>query len=398
MSETRPKPFLLQKTVLAGLCYSALCLGLLAHSRHERLALLEPMRSALVRELLSTERPPADVLFLGSSRTARAVIPEAFEQRYEELTGERIRALNLAMLGKAKHINYLTLVEYLSVFPPPKAVFLEVGSIDHAEHPHEITARFMNLADILRVLGRMPYRTRSYERSQELILDPPDNAFDSFFLLLERGFTNVDLAMEGLGRGPEDEIFALYCRGKNAWAGLLGGAGAGRSRLEAALEGFKSPYTGDVVLTSVADLSQQIRDQGWYRVKATSSLYQKGKKQVDEWQDAPVGNPNFQRMRLPIDYRAPGRYAATFLYTDTFVSLCRKHGIRLIQMEIPGFWEEAMSGSQVAYYRRKAELYQPPDWTIYVKENYADVNHLDEDGAAKFTRALAQLLAKPPHR
>ncbi len=398
MSDTRPKPFLLQKTVLAGLCYVALCLGLLAHSRHERLSLVQPTRSALVREMLCPEQPPADVLFLGSSRTARGAIPEVFEQRYEELTGERVRALNLATLGRSKHINYLTLVEYLSAFPPPKAVFLEVGQLDRTEHAHDLTARFMSPADVLRVLWRAPYRARTRERSQELTANPPGNAFDSFFLYLERCFANVDLAMEGLGRGPEDEAFALYCRARNAWAGLLGGAGAGRSRFEAAFEGLQSPYASEVIESSDADLSQQIRDRGWYQVKTTGNYYQKGKAHLDEWDRTLNGDSAFRRTKMPVDYTLPGRYLATILYTKAFVDLCQRHGIRLIQVEIPGFLDDAMSNSQIAYYRRKGELYQPPDRVVLAKENFADVNHLDEEGAKKFTRALAQLLAKPPRR
>ena len=64
---------LASKTARVGLIYASLCGLLLWASLRERLSLAADWRYAALRELMLEEAPAPDVIFLGSSRTARGL-------------------------------------------------------------------------------------------------------------------------------------------------------------------------------------------------------------------------------------------------------------------------------------------------------------------------------------
>ena len=100
------------KTVRLALWYILLCGAAFAWSRNERYSLCPDWRFAALRELMKPWQPPPDVLFLGSSRTARGIAPIVFEETLRAAGTER-RAFNLAVSGTPRHVNYLQLVDYL---------------------------------------------------------------------------------------------------------------------------------------------------------------------------------------------------------------------------------------------------------------------------------------------
>ena len=153
---------LTSKTARVGLLYAAFCAAAYGLSQSQLLGLCSDARHAVVRELV---RGPEDyeVLFIGSSQTARGVIPGTFDARASKIAGRPVRSLNLSTLGNARHIAFITLQKWLAHHEAPKVLFVECGVLsDLPEYPHETLPRFTNAGDALRGIAEQPYVARDH--------------------------------------------------------------------------------------------------------------------------------------------------------------------------------------------------------------------------------------------
>ena len=110
------------KTARVGIFYVLLCALSLGVAQHWRLAWCVDFRLATLRKLVQDESRAPDVLFFGSSRTVRGIRPKLAEEVFASAQTELKTGLNLATNGTPRHMNALTLEDYLAHHKAPKFV------------------------------------------------------------------------------------------------------------------------------------------------------------------------------------------------------------------------------------------------------------------------------------
>lgn len=372
--------FLAHKTVRTALAYVALCALALGFARWQRLALCADWRFAALREEMRSGEP-ADVLFLGSSRTSRGVRPLVFEEALAELGRGPLRAVNLGVMGFPRQVDYLLLSDWLRDHPAPEAVFVEVGDVDLADRPHEALSRFMGPRDALRLALRRPYRAEDGEMLQRWSEDP-EGALDRLLRSTARGAFHLELALDALGRGPEDVVRWTWNHLRNGWERGL------------APDGLGFPYWAAPPAPPIAraPLLHQLEHHGWYQLSRESGDWLNGKAEVAARASRVAVDGPLER-RYPQDVLAPDRYRFLRLYGRLLSDLCRRHGIRLVFFHLPGFRQRDLSESQEALYESLGELYRPDRRALSDEALYQDPGHLSDEGAAWYTRRLAEWYA-----
>src|SRR5688572_8736920 len=294
---------LLSKTSRVGLMYVVLCALALGAAQRWRLALCTDGRDGAIREL-SLDPRAADVLFLGSSQTARGLIPAVFDARCRELTGREVRSVNLAPFGAGRHIGYLELVRWLDRNPRPSVVAVEVGVLsDVVETPHEVLSRFETPLDALRIVRTAPYvhrdaREQKRRAGKEPLFDPL-----GLFRSLDRRALHVELALDAFGRGPEDCVRAAF---------ILVRSGA--------------PYWKPSEPDLAAIVAAQAAEAGYYRITPDSPDGREGRKRIDQrnreitYDDA-LAQPATEGKETFAD---PSRYLPAKLYARAIADLCRE--------------------------------------------------------------------------
>lgn len=364
---------LVSKTSRVGLMYAVLCALALVVAQRWRLALCTDGRDGAIREL-SLDPRPADVLFLGSSQTARGVIPAVFDARYRELTGREVRSVNLAPFGAGRHIGYLELVRWLERHPSPTAVAVEVGVLsDVVETPHEVLSRFETPLDALRIVATAPYvhrdaREQKRRAGKEPLFDPM-----GVFRALDRRALHLELALDAYGRGPEDCLRAAF---------------------HFAISG--APYWKPSDPGLVAIVAAQEAEQGYYRIAPDSPEGVAGRKRVEQrnreisYEDALAQEPSEGKEV----FADPGRYLPAKLYARAIAELCRERGLRLVFVEQPNYRGRPLRPSQIELYRSLGELFQPDRAVLFRDTSFQDAGHLSVEGAEYLSRSLAEYLAR----
>lgn len=343
--------------------------GALGLSRRLDLGLCTDARHAVLRELVS--RPePAEVVFLGSSQTARGVIPAEFDARAAEL-GVPVRSVNLSFFGTSRQLAYLTLERWLDDHPETRCAWVECGVLsDSQDFPHESLSRFETPPDALSLAWTQPYDARSPREWKRRRDHPP--VFDPLrlFTRLERFQLHAELALDSLGRGPEDCVRALF---------------------NLAMRGGSSPYWMPHEPTLDEVIGTQVEERGYYRVAPDSALGIRGKNSVEK-QAAAVSYETAlaATFRDEDDFAEPGRFRATKLYAERIAALCRKRGVRLVFLDQPNFRGRPLRPSQVAYYSSLGELFQQDKTVLYREESFQDSGHMSVQGAQFATRRIAE--------
>lgn len=366
--------FLNSKSARAGLLYIALCALAFAWTQREQLGLITDGRDATIRELMR-DPAPADVLFLGSSATARGVIPAEFEARARELSGQPWRALNLAPFGAGRHIGFLELERWLEAHAPPRAVVVEVGvTSDLVGYMHQMLPRFMDASDCVRVVRERPHRFRDAREMSRRLRSPV--RFDPWgaFAALDRVAMHLELALEVLGRGPEDLVRAAFNFARNGGESL-----------------YHKP--GDSTLRSTVEL--QVAEQGYCRIGPESPEGLEGKKLVLA---RAAKTPYEEAVALAWNPDSADEFAdesisrAARLYARQMRRLAERHGMRLCFLELPNFRGRPLSPAQVAFYRELGELLEPDKAVLYREESFQDLGHLSVEGATHLSRFVAERL------
>ena len=344
----------------------------------QRLALCSDWRYAILRELERAEGPSPDVLFLGSSRTARGVIPSVFEEEVARANGEQVRALNVAIMGTPRHVALLQLQDWLEEHDPPEAIFVEMGTAGLMEWPHKTLTRFLGPVEALRMLARQPYDYTSQaeygrKRGRPPIFDP-----GGLVRALGRNALHLQLALNALGRGPEDVLRVGY----NALRNLAAGRGL-------------DLYWADEPRIDPEQTRTEVNAQGWHRLDRGNPSARAAN---DRFLEAERAHPTPIAERIAQvraeDFSDPGRFRATRLYADRLANLCRERGIRLIFMELSAFAEPGLSPSHVAVHEARGEVFRPDPAELQRLEYYLDPGHLSRPGAELYTRRLARFFAR----
>ena len=375
---------LTSKVARTALIYALFCALALCVSNRARLALASEWRLAALREL-ELRGPDADVLFFGSSYTARGIVPAVFEQAWRARTGRELAALNLATMGLPRHIAYNELQSYLRRHAPPKLVCVELSMADLVEWPHALLSEFVLPEDALRVAGERPYAypsPKAWTRAQR----PPSetSALERWdplgaFTAFHRAQTNLVLACDALGRGPEDVTRALWNRLAN---GLTG-------------RGFANPYrrsSPEIPDIRPEDTAAQVAARGWYRVAPETELAIAGARGVEA--RAAQRSPEQWRAEREETYVEPGRYRAAKLYAGEIARVCRERGIALVFCELQAFLEPQLNAQMVAAHRALAPTFRPDQEPLQTPGTYSDVGHLNDRGAQIYTEQLVDWLLR----
>lgn len=372
------------KTARVGIFYVLLCALALGIAQHERLAACVDFRLALLRKLLQNETLEPDVLFLGSSKTVRGIRPKIAAEVFAANGSELKSGLNLATNGTPRHMNALTLEDYLDHHPAPKVVCIECGTTELIPWPHQLLTNLMTPADALRVIERRPYfvpDSKAYNRMNAL--NKAGEAF-SFEQQASRAQWHLELALKALGRGPEDIARAVFNCLANGWNAR--GSAATLKALRNPNFAFDPPIEDET-------LWQQLDADGWYRVPSGSEILIEGRTKV-EAVAAKVPIDAMKGERRSEVFRGNQVYAADIEYTNRIVQACRERGIRLVFYLMPEFREATISEDQEAWVRSLGELFVS-DWdSLQQPENFADTGHLSDLGAERYTRALAAFLTR----
>jgi hypothetical protein len=386
--------YLAGRTARAGIYYVILCGLCLAWSRSQRLALCPDWRFAALRELMKPREAPADVLLLGSSRSVRGLVPDAFERELESIGAPAMRALNLSVNGTPRHANCLELEDWLDDHPSPKVVCLEVGTADLIDWPHQMLPRFMGPLDAARMAAERPYFVASAADAKRFRINEPEGQRTDLFRELERSGMHFGISLAVLGRGPEDIVRAAADGAINAFEAFGRAREAGEPRpLAKAWSELGNPYWAAEPPIEASTLQQQVQDRGWYRVDPDSELARNGKPGVVA-RASKVSIEEANAKARTESFDDTPRFGATRLYTRRIAQLCRERGIRLVFMFLPGFREDVMSPSQVEFYRRYGELFAPDMSVLQREENYQDLGHLSIEGARWYSAELARFIAK----
>ena len=361
------------KSSRMGLWFLAFCALALAVSQRLDLSLCADARHATIRELVRGERD-ADVVFVGSSQTARGVVPALFDARARELLGRDVRSVNISTFGNARHISYLTLERWLAVHPETQVVYVECGVLsDVPEYPHKTLTRFGEPLDALAMAWQRPYAYR--DGKEFLQLEKAGAGFDlgGIFRAWSVAQLNIDLALDVLGRGPEDCVRTL--------ANLAAERGA-------------SPYwmPGEPEMRAV--VARQVDERGYFRIELDSEEGIAARRSVEK-QAAVVSYEKAlaAEWKGPDDFADPGRFRVTRLYAEKIARLCRERGIRLVFLDQPNFRGRPLRPAQVEFYRSLGELFQQDKSVLYREESFLDSGHLSVVGAEFASRALAEHFA-----
>lgn len=369
---------LTSKTAATGLVYALLCAAATWWAEREKLGLATDARPAVVRELVREKRP-AEVLFFGSSQTARGIQPAAFEARWRELKGEEIRAVNLASLGSARQISFLTLEDWLENNPAPQTIVVECGmQSDRPEWIHELSTRFMDLRDARRNLRYRPYLFR---RSSDMAKEKQRAAqFDpgGVFRALDRFALHLELSVEAAGRGPEDVV---------------------RFAFNYVARGGKSVYWMPNEPTMLHVIERHVREAGFYRIEPQWDEGVRGRARVTELAAKrdyeKMVNFRWEDSGQPDPFADEAKFLPTRLYGVLLSELCARRGIRLVFAELPEFRTGPLFPKQIEFHRKLGELFLADRAVFYREENFQDPGHLSVAGAELYSRALAEFLAAP---
>jgi hypothetical protein len=367
--------FLKSKSARVGLLYIALCAAALAWSQRSLLGLVTDARDGALRELL-LDPAPADVLCFGSSATARAVRPEAVEERVREARGESWRVLNLAPFGVGRHIGLLEFEHWLETHAAPKFVVVEVGvTADLVESMHQMLPRYMGLGDAARVVAHRPYRYRDAREQLRRTRAPP--SFDPWgaFTALDRQAMHLELGVKALGRGPEDVVRAAFNLASNGGESLY----------------FRP---GDPLVRQA--LEAQVAERGFFRVTPESEQGVKGKESVAR-QAASVDyeralTTSWNLAEETDVFAEAGSFRAARLYAEAIVRLAQRHEVRVVFLDLPNFRGKPLRPSQIEFYSRLGVLVQLDKSVLYREESFQDVGHLSVVGAEYASRELAERL------
>ena len=380
--------FLLQKSVRTACFYVLGCCACLFGARAQRLSLCADWRFAALRELQRPERGDADVLFMGSSCTARGVRPRIVAEELASLGQPALDLRNLAVMGEPRHVNFLQLESYLRDHEPPRVVFAEVGRVDEPDRPHPALTGFMGPRDAVRVAASIPYRWKNPAAEGQAVRSGRAAAPDTWLGSLDRRGFHLEFALEALGRGPEDFARALFNRARNA---LMAGAPPPNPAVEG-LAGWSNPYWAVDPPIALGVLGQQLDDWGWYRTDADGPTYAQGLERVRK-RAARVPIERAVSQSLSFELADSRKHRAVKIYTAQLARLCERHGIRLVFMHLPGFREKNLSPEQVELYTGCGDLFRPDLRALFAEVHYADPGHLTESGAAHYSRELAGFLA-----
>ncbi len=380
--------FLLRKSTRTALFYALGCGLCLLVSRAQRWYLCADWRFAALRELQRPAEGDAQIVFLGSSCTSRGVRPLVVRQELEARGVSVERPVNLAVMGEPRHVNFLQLESYLRDHAAPRVVCIEVGRVDQPDRPHPSLTAFMSPRDAARFVVQAPYRFKDPQAEGRSVRDGEPRGIDAWIAPMDRRGFHVELALEALGRGPEDIVRMLYGRLRNALAPRQELAGPVAERLH----GWRNPYWAEEPPIALGTLAHQLEHLGWFRIDSASPSYQQGLEKVsNKAERVPI-----QRAIsgvLPVDLADPRRHRAATIYSRELARLCERHGIRLVFMQLPGFREKDLTPEQVALYEQNGALFRPDLRSLYAVENYADPGHLTDLGAERYSRELAGFLA-----
>lgn len=378
--------FLTSKTARVGVFYVLLCALMLIWSQHERLGSCIDWRLALLREMEKDKTLAPDVIFLGSSRTVRGIRPLVAEEVYAKSPGALHSSLNLATNGLPRHMNALTLEDWLDHHPPPKIVCVEFGDIELAPWPHELLGNISTAADALRLFVRAPYFVRGNKQYNAMMaLNKEGKAF-TLAQQMSRRHWHFEYALQVLGRGPEDVVRTAF----NCIANALT-APAGHSFWSE----LENPYRAIDPPIEQRTLREQVDAHGWYRMDPQNELLRLGRVKVAEMAAKPdnsLEKANARRRSEVLDGNPV--YLADVLETRRIAKLCREHKIRLVFYSMPPFRDGQMSQAHEDFLRSLGEIFIPDMASLELEENYADVGHLSDLGAERYTREFATFLAR----
>lgn len=365
--DATPTP-LRSKSARVAAWFVLFCGLALVAAQRLQLGLCSDARHAVLRELVRAPEP-AQVVFVGSSQTARGVIPAVFDARAAEL-GTPVRSVNLSFFGTSRQLAYLTLERWLDTHPDTTCAFVECGVLsDNQDFPHEALSRFEEPADALSLVLTQPYDVRNAREFKRRKDHPP--TFDPLgaFTRVERFQLHAELSLEALGRGPEDCVRALF---------------------NLALQRGASLYWMPHEPTLAAVIEAQLSERGYYRIPPDSPLGIGGKAGVTK-QAAAVSYENALAATFKDldDFGDPERFRATKLYAERIAELCKDRGVRLVFLDQPNFRGRPLRPSQVAYYSQLAELFQQDKSVLYREESFQDSGHLSVSGAEFASKALA---------
>ena len=361
------------KSSRTGLWFLAFCALALLVSQQLDLALCADARHATLRELVRGESH-AEVVFVGSSQTARGVIPALFDQRATELLGRDVHSVNLSTFGNARHISYLTLERWLEHHPAPRVVYVECGVLsDVPEYPHKTLTRFGRPLDALAMAWERPY---AFVDGREFLrIEKTGAGFDvgGVFRAWAVAQLNLDLTLDVLGRGPED---------------------CARTLANLALERGASPYWMPGEPQMRAEIARQVDERGYFRIELASAEGVEARRSVEK-QAALVSYEKAlaAEWKGTDDFADPERFRVTRLYAEKIARLCRQRGVRLVFLDQPNFRGRPLRPAQVEFYRSLGELFQQDKSVLYREESFLDSGHLSVAGAEFASRALAEHFA-----
>lgn len=386
-------PFL-RTTGRTVILYLALCAAALWVSNRHLLAWCGEWRHAALREVVLT-RPDADVVFLGSSRTARGIIPKVFDQKHEEFVGRPAVSVNLGIMGQSRQIAYEVLRAWLERHSAPAVVFLETSETDLVQWPHRLLADMVRPVEALRLIAARPYSYKDPKHyAYEVLKDPPPFDPGRVFYGFEVVKLNAGEGLRALGRGPEDVARYLSNR---LWNGLDG-------------RGWDNPYRRSEERPEVPEIlpavtRQQVREAGWYLISPDSRDGREGKSQLrdliaeqpeklEAWRQQRGADPDGP---IPPDHwEDPDWYRGSRLYLRKIEDLCDAFGIRLIVHELPTFGSPRLTDEQMDFHRRHAELYRPDMEILHRIDFFQDKGHLSTNGGRWYSAQLAKYLAEHP--
>lgn len=384
--------FLTGKTVRTILWYLLLCGVALWASRAGLLGHLANARLTVIRELtLDQEQGEAQVAFFGSSRTWRGIKPDSFATMTEEYLGAPMSAVNLGMGGASRHMSYLIVREYLETHSP-EVVFVEVGAVDVMKAPHEMLSRLLSPSDAIELMAHRPY---AWEQRGERQDGPAVDGVLAFFDEFDRLRFHGEIALDAVSRGPEDVARALFNQYANGVAGALDASAESYSPGHL-LDGWRSRF-GDLYWSPAGDQNLVVWDlaeRGWGR--ATDKAGAQARRAALHAVAAENEGKKLQPYRVTLGGRSGNPMVER--YSELLAELCREKGVRLIWMELPGFYDGTLSPFQIQFYRRSAELFRPKHAVLHDAELYFDEAHLNPIGARVFVGMLARYLRDHPPR
>ena len=376
--------FLSSKTARVGMLYVLLCALALGLSQHERLGWCVDWRLAMLRELVQDEARAPDVLYLGSSRTVRGIRPAVATAEFETTNSPLRSGVNLGNNGTPRQMNALVLEDWLEHHAPPKVVCVEFGESDLVNWPNPLLPNIETPTDALRLVVHAPYFVRTAKDYGRMTALLKAGKADSIREMLSRRQWHMELALNALGRGPEDLVRTAFNGLANAWGARASGA--------AWSELFNPNWAVEPPIER-RTLDQQVEQQGWYRMDPGHELLVAGRTLVEQKAaKISIEESNARRRDDAIAGNLANR--ADELYTERIAALCRARNIRLVFYFMPAFREPLMSTAHEQFIAGLGEVFMPGMGALQAAENYADTGHFSDLGAERYTQELARFLAR----